>query len=115
MKVRVHLPFARVLSTDSHAYELQVRDLTEWLETWNVDAVKKNVQTYVRDHLNLRILRRHFKLELWLPIYGLWEPLPYDADFQEVATRYNLDREQEYWDFVLRFSNGRTIQNCGDW
>ena len=115
VKVRVHLPFARALSTDSHAYELQVRDLTEWLETWNVDAVKKNVQTYVRDHLNLRILRRHFKLELWLPIYGLWEPLPYDADFQEVATRYNLDREQEYWDFVLRFSNGRTIQNCGDW
>ena len=62
VKVRVHMPFARVLSTDSHAYELRVRDLTEWLERWDVDAVKKNVQTYVHDHLNFRIRRRHFKL-----------------------------------------------------
>ena len=43
VKVRVHLPFARVLSTDSHAYELQVRDLTEWLETWNVDCSQEKM------------------------------------------------------------------------
>ena len=50
-----------------------------------------------------------------LPTYQRWEPLPYDAQFQEVATRYNLDRRQEYWDFMLRLAHGRTVENCGDW
>ena len=35
--------------------------------------------------------------------------------FQEVATRYNLDRRQEYWDFMLQLAHGRTVENCGDW
>ena len=49
-------------------------------------------------------------MELWLPTYQRWEPLPYDAQFQEVATRYNLDRRQEYWDFMLRLAHW---SHCG--
>ena len=84
-------------------------------DRWDVDAVKKNAQTYLKERMDFRVRRRHVKVELWLPTYQRWEPLPYDAQFQEVATRYNLDRRQEYWDFMLQLAHGRTVENCGDW
>lgn len=86
-----------------------------WLNRWDANAVKKNVQTYLHHQLDFSIRRRHFELELWLPTYQRWEPLPYDSQFEEVATRYNLNRKQGYWYFMLRLGNGRTSENCGDW
>jgi len=54
-------------------------------------------------------------MDLWLPTYQRWEPLPYDAQFQEVATRYNLGRRQveigryrrAKWKGVMRVSSDR--------
>ena len=112
VKVRVNM---LDLGTLSHAYEFRVHDLTQWLDRWDVDAVKKNAETYLCDRLDFPIRRRHFELELWLPTYQHWEPLPYDSKFEEVATRYNMQRNQEYWDFILRLNQGRTPENCGDW
>ena len=40
---------------------------------------KKNAQTYLNERLDFRVRRRHVKVELWLPTYQRWEPLPYDA------------------------------------
>jgi len=69
--VRVNMPDLGLLS---HAYEFRVHDLTQWLERWDVDAVKKNAQTYLHDQLNFRIRRRHVEMDLWLPTYQRWEP-----------------------------------------
>ena len=114
-EVKVRVNIGSDFGLLSHAYEFRVHDMAQWLDRWDVDAVKKNAQTYLNERLDFRFRRRHVKVELWLPTYQRWEPLPYDAQFQEVATRYDLDRRQEYWDFMLRLAHGRTVENCGDW
>ena len=98
-----------------HTYTFRVHDMAQWLDRWEVDSVKKNVQTYLRDYVEFQIRRRHFELELWLEQEIRWEHLPYDANFREVATRYHLSRKQEDWYFRLRLNGDRTPQNCGDW
>ena len=40
VKVRVNMPDFGLLS---HAYEFRVHDMAQWLDRWDVDAVKKNV------------------------------------------------------------------------
>ena len=114
-EVKVRVNIGSDFGLLSHAYEFRVHDMAQWLDRWDVDAVKKNAQTYLNERLDFRVRRRRVKVELWLPTYQRWEPLPYDAQFQEVATRYNLDRRQEYWDFMLQLAHGRTVENCGDW
>ena len=45
---------------------------------------KKNAQTYLNERLDFRFRRRHVKVELWLPTYQRWEPLPYMHSFKRL-------------------------------
>ena len=94
-EVKVRVNIGSDFGLLSHAYEFRVHDMAQWLDRWDVDAVKKNAQTYLNERLDFRFRRRHVKVELWLPTYQRWEPLPYDAQFQEVATRYITSTEDK--------------------
>ena len=111
------------VQVDLEELDLQVRSLDfcfdeeDFLQSFEIDTVKKHVQSVVRERHSLTLLRRHFQLEMWLPALAGWhfEIMPYDANIGDIVYRNHVNPRQDKWVFRVRLNETRNVTNCGKW
>ena len=88
---------------------------SECYTNWEVDTLKKSIQSWLWSACPLSIYRRHFQLQFFSRSVGRWYDVPYDGMLHELANLYHIPRRETTWNFRVKLNEGRTVDNCGQW
>ena len=78
-----------------------------------IDEWKRSLQDrMIFDH-ELRVLRRHFQLEMFMETSNTWERVSYDSTIPECLSRFQCSLRKEKYFFKVKLNHDRTLANCG--